>query len=117
MSDSELASLQERFGGNGLAMLSLPCSGKMTIPYLLKAFEKGADGVVICACPEAECKQLEGNLRASKRAQAVEALVEEIGLGQGRVVMVTKKQDQIEKVIDGIQRLRRSCQLTVGSSQ
>jgi coenzyme F420-reducing hydrogenase delta subunit len=119
MSDSELASLQERFGGNGWAMLNagpqsrcnvigvpLPCSGKMTIPYLLKAFEKGADGVVICGCPEAECKQLEGNLRASKRAQAVEALVEEIGVGPGRVVMVTKKPDQIDKAIDGIQRLQ-----------
>jgi coenzyme F420-reducing hydrogenase delta subunit len=117
MTDSELASLHERLGNDGVAMLSLPCSGKMTIPYLLKAFEKGADGVVICACPEAECKQLEGNLRAGKRAEAVDALIDEIGLGQGRVVMVTKKQDQIEKVIDGIQRLRRSCQLTVGSSQ
>jgi coenzyme F420-reducing hydrogenase delta subunit len=106
MSDSELASLQERFGGNGWAMLNLPCSGKMTIPYLLKAFEKGADGVVICGCPEAECKQLEGNLRASKRAHAVEALVEEIGVGPGRVVMVTKKPDQIDKAIDGIQRLQ-----------
>ena len=83
MSDSELAGLQDRFGGDGLMMLGLPCSGKMTIPYLLKAFEKGADGVVICACPEAECKQLEGNLRASKRAEAVDALIEEIGLGQG----------------------------------
>jgi coenzyme F420-reducing hydrogenase delta subunit len=115
MADGELERVQARLGGNGVALLSLPCSGKMTIPYLLKAFEKGADGVVICACPEAECKQLEGNLRASKRAEAVDALIDEIGLGKARVVMVTKKQDQIEKVVDGIQQLQAELCATVGS--
>lgn len=113
MTAGELAGLQARLGADGLQMLSLPCSGKMTIPYLLKAFEKGADGVVVCSCPQTECKQLEGNLRASKRAEAVDELIEEIGLGKGRVLMVAKEQGQIEKVIDGIQRLRRSLKCEV----
>ena len=87
-------------------MLRLPCSGKATIPYLLKVFEKGADGVVLCACPESQCKHLEGNLRASKRAEAVEGLLEEIGFGKGRVLVVTKEQGRSEKLIDAIQRLQ-----------
>lgn len=107
MTEGELADLQARLGPNGLTALGLPCSGKLTIPYLLKAFEKGADGVVLCACPETECKNLEGNLRASRRTQAVEELVEEIGLGKGRVLMITKKEGQIEKVIDGVQKLQQ----------
>jgi coenzyme F420-reducing hydrogenase delta subunit len=107
MTENELQSLQTRLGADGLRMLSLPCSGKMTIPYLLKAFEKGADGVVLCSCPQTECKQLEGNLRASKRAEAVDELIDEIGLGKSRVVMITKKQGQIEKVIDSIQSLQK----------
>jgi coenzyme F420-reducing hydrogenase delta subunit len=112
MTEGELQDLQARLGADGLQTLGLPCSGKMTVPYLLKAFEKGADGVVVCSCPETECKQLEGNLRASKRAQAVEELIDEIGLGKGRVVMVTKKQNQIERVIDGIQRLQTELRAT-----
>jgi coenzyme F420-reducing hydrogenase delta subunit len=120
MTEDELQDLQARLGGNGLQTLGagpqsqcivigvpLPCSGKMTVPYLLKAFEKGADGVVVCSCPPTQCKQLEGNLRAPKRAQAVDELIEEIGLGKGRVRMVAKEQGQIEKVIDVIQRLER----------
>jgi coenzyme F420-reducing hydrogenase delta subunit len=116
MTEAELQDLQARFGANGLQTLSLPCSGKVTIPYLLKAFEKGADGVVVCSCPssslslraegQTQCRQLEGNLRASKRAEAMDELIEEIGLGKGRVRMVAKEQGQIEKVIDGIQRLQ-----------
>jgi len=105
MAESELEDLQARLGAEGLRMLSLPCSGKATIPYLLKAFEKGADGVVVCTCPEPQCKHLEGNLRASKRAEAVEALLDEIGLGKGRVLVVTKEQGQMDKLVDGIQRL------------
>jgi F420-non-reducing hydrogenase iron-sulfur subunit len=106
MTQAELQDLQSRVGSDGLRTLSLPCSGKATIPYLLKAFEKGADAVVLCTCPESECKHLEGNLRASKRAEAVDGLLDEIGFGKGRVLVVTKEQGRMETLIDGVQRLR-----------
>jgi coenzyme F420-reducing hydrogenase delta subunit len=106
VTETEFQGLQTQLDTDGLRMLSLPCSGKATIPYLLKAFETGADGVVICTCPEAQCKHLEGNLRACKRAEAVEGLLEEMGLGKGRVLVVTKEQGQIEKLINGIQQLQ-----------
>ena len=115
MTDSEVQALNERFAGDGLRMLSLPCSGKATIPYLLKAFETGADGVVICSCIPAECRNLEGNLRAAKRAEAVETLVGEAGLGKGRVLMMAKEQGQIENLIDGLQQFRM--RLSVESSR
>ena len=63
-----------------LKTVSLPCSGKMELIYLLKSFETGADGVILITCRKGECRHLEGNLRAHKRAQAVSALLEEIGL-------------------------------------
>ncbi len=106
MTEAELQGLQTRLDTEGLRTLSLPCSGKATIPYLLKAFEKGADGVVLCTCPEPQCKHLEGNLRASKRAEAVDGLLDEIGFGKGRVVVVTKEQGQSDKLMDTIQQLQ-----------
>ncbi len=120
MTEAELEDLRSRLDAEELCVLSLPCSGKMTIPYLLKAFEKGADGVVICACPETECQNLEGNLRATKRAEAVEALVDEIGLGKDRVLMVTKKEGQIQKVIETVQELQKelhAVRSTAGTKQ
>ncbi len=106
VTEAELQDLQARLDRDGLRTLSLPCSGKATIPYLLKAFEKGADGVVLCTCPAPQCKHLEGNLRASKRAEAVDGLLDEIGFGKGRVVVVTKEQGQSEKLIDAIRQLQ-----------
>ena len=74
--------------------ISLPCSGKVDIPYLLKAFETGADGVAIVTCKKNECRHFEGNLRAHKRAEAVEGLLEEIGMAAGRMaVFECGKQD------------------------
>jgi coenzyme F420-reducing hydrogenase delta subunit len=67
--------------------ISLPCSGKVDIPYLLKAFETGADGVAIVTCKKNECRHFEGNLRAHKRAEAVEGLLEEIGVAAGRMAV------------------------------
>ncbi len=106
VTEAELQDLQRQLDTDGLRTLSLPCSGKATIPYLLKALEKGADGVVLCACPESQCKHLEGNLRASKRAEAVDGLLDEIGFGKGRVVVVTKEQGRSEKLVDTIRQLQ-----------
>ena len=68
--------------------ISLPCSGKVNLLYLIKAFETGADGIVVLTCPKNECRFLEGNLRAPKRAEAVSALMEEIGVGRDRVLVL-----------------------------
>jgi F420-non-reducing hydrogenase iron-sulfur subunit len=110
LTDSEVQSLRTRFG-DGLETLSLPCSGKMTIPYLLKAFEAGADAVVVCSCPVTECRNLEGNLRASKRAQAVDELLQEVGLGAGRVLMIAKSAGDLASAVGGIEGLLAELQV------
>jgi coenzyme F420-reducing hydrogenase delta subunit len=68
--------------------IGLPCSGKVDVPYLVKALETGADAVVVVACPKKECRHFEGSSRAHKRAEAVEALLEEIGFGAGRIAVI-----------------------------
>ncbi len=75
---------------------TLPCSGKLDILYLTKAFETGADGAAIVTCKPGECRYLEGNLRAKKRAQAVESLLEEIGLDKGRTIVIQMSEKGIE---------------------
>jgi coenzyme F420-reducing hydrogenase delta subunit len=71
-----------------IKLIDLPCSGKVTIPYLMKAFETGADGVLLLTCKSGDCYYLEGNLRAGKRAEMVGSLLEEIGLGHQRISVI-----------------------------
>ena len=44
--------------------ISLPCAGKMDPDYVLKALVMGADGVLVLACPEENCKSIHGNTYA-----------------------------------------------------
>jgi F420-non-reducing hydrogenase iron-sulfur subunit len=83
----------------GLKAVPLPCSGKIDVPYITKAFETGADGVAVVVCREGDCIFLEGNLRAKKRAEAVESLLEETGMGKGRIAVIQMKGEGIEQVI------------------
>ena len=85
--------------GITIKTIGLPCSGKIDIPYLMKAFETGADGVAIVTCKQNECRHLEGSLRAQKRAEAVESLLEEIGMGTGRMTVIELKEDGVEQVL------------------
>ena len=80
-------------------IISIPCSGKVDIPYLVKAFETGVEGVVVLTCQMGDCKHLEGNKRAKKRAMAVDSLMDEIGIGTGRIVVLEVKQNDHEQAI------------------
>jgi coenzyme F420-reducing hydrogenase delta subunit len=91
-------------GVGTLKMIGLPCSGKVNLPYLLKAFETGADAVVVVTCRREDCRNLEGNLRAQRRADAVDSLLAEIDLGIGRIVVVPAG-DNIEEVRNRLKAL------------
>ena len=68
-------------------IVKVPCTGRVDILLILKAFESGVDGIYLAGCLEGECHFLRGNLRAKKRVQYVKTLLEEVGLGSGRVEM------------------------------
>jgi F420-non-reducing hydrogenase iron-sulfur subunit len=92
--------------GCEIDVISLPCTGKLDILYLVKAFEKGADGVAVMMCPEGECRYLEGNMRARKRAGAVEELLKETGLGAGRVAVIQMDDAGIEPALRKLEDFR-----------
>jgi coenzyme F420-reducing hydrogenase delta subunit len=70
-----------------LRIVKVPCTGRVAAIHLLKAIEKGADGVFIAGCLEGDCHYQEGNLRAKKRVAYVRQLLEGIGVGGERVAM------------------------------
>ncbi len=63
----------------------LPCTGKTDIRYLLEAFEQGADGVYVVACPIGNCHHVRGNERGLARLERAKLILEEIGLGAERL--------------------------------
>jgi len=98
-------SFGEREKANTLKTISLPCSGKLELIYLLKAFESGADGAILITCKKGECRYLEGNLRAQKRSEAVRELLEETGINSGRMKLIQQEEGGVQKIIDELDSL------------
>jgi F420-non-reducing hydrogenase iron-sulfur subunit len=66
-------------------VIRLPCTGKVDVEYIMKAFEQGADGVYVIACAIGNCHHEVGNVRATKRVEYAKKLLDEIGLGRERL--------------------------------
>jgi len=72
-------------------IIRVPCTGKVDVMHLLRAIQKGADGVYAVGCLEGTCHYNEGNLRARERVEHVARLLEEIGIEGDRVKPVKKQ--------------------------
>src|SRR5574340_981420 len=75
-------------------VVKVPCTGSVDILLILRAFETGVDGVYIAGCLEGECHFLRGNLRARRRVEYVKGLLEEVGIGAGRLEMFNMSASQ-----------------------
>ena len=70
-------------------IVRLPCTGKLEMEHILGAFEKGIDGILVAGCLEGGCHFQEGNLRARRRTDKVREMLDQIGVGSQRLLMVT----------------------------
>ncbi len=68
-------------------VIKVPCTGRVDVIMVLKAFETGVDGVYLAGCLEGECHYLKGNLRAKKRVKYLKELLAEVGMEPDRVEM------------------------------
>jgi coenzyme F420-reducing hydrogenase delta subunit len=72
---------------SNIKVIQVPCTGRVDVLHLLKAFEDGADGVYVAGCLEGECHFLKGNLRVKKRVGYVKKILGQIGIEPERVAM------------------------------
>ena len=68
-------------------VVKLPCTGKVDVLLMLRAFERGADGVMVAGCLEGDCHYQQGNINARRRVERTQALLEQIGFEPERVRM------------------------------
>lgn len=108
---------EEAEAGVEYTVISLPCSGKADLLYLLKAFETGADGLALVTCPKNECHYLEGNLRAPKRAQEANRLLEETGMGRDRVTVLSMNGEGIGEIVASLAAFREKIRSLPGQAR
>jgi len=66
-------------------LVRFPCTGRVDFTFLLKAFAKGADGIIVSGCHPNDCHYISGNFHARRRWMVFRELVEFLGLDTKRL--------------------------------
>lgn len=78
--------------------IQVPCAGRINPQYILRAFQKGADAVLVTGCPPGECHFTSGNYNARPRLQLMADLLQFLGIEPERLFVRWIKQTEGEKV-------------------
>ncbi|HEB02864.1 MAG TPA: hydrogenase iron-sulfur subunit, partial [Nitrospirae bacterium] len=68
-------------------LIRFMCSGRVEPEFVLEAFKKGADGVLMFVCHPGDCHYKEGNIRALGRYEIIIRMLDEFGIESERFVL------------------------------
>lgn len=63
-----------------LRLVRVPCTGRIDPLFAIKAFEKGADGVLISGCHPGDCHYSEGNYYARRKFELLDRMLPFLGV-------------------------------------
>ncbi|MEK6760114.1 MAG: hydrogenase iron-sulfur subunit [Deltaproteobacteria bacterium] len=93
-------------------IIKLPCTGRIDPLFIIKAFENGADGVLVSGCHPGDCHYTTGNYHARRRWIGFKHLMEFTGIDMRRLHFswvsaseAIKWVDLINNVTDEIKKL------------
>ena len=91
-------------------VLKFPCTGRIDPVFILKAFQQGADGVLVSGCHPGDCHYIAGNFHARRRFAAFRKLLEFVGVDLNRLqfswVSAAEGGKWVEVVTDLTERVR-----------
>lgn len=82
---ADLAGVSRMEYPSNIRIIRTMCSGRLDPGFVLRAFEKGADGVLILGCHPGDCQYIEGNLKAEKRVEMLKGLLTAAGFDSKRL--------------------------------
>lgn len=79
-------------------VIRVMCSGRVDPQFILEAFARGADGVLIGGCHPGDCHYSEGNYKTLRRFQLLKRLVKDMGIEKDRLRLEWISASEGEKV-------------------
>jgi F420-non-reducing hydrogenase iron-sulfur subunit len=81
-----------------IRVIRLMCSGRVDPQFVLDAFAKGADAVLIGGCHPGDCHYQEGNYKALRRVHLLKRVLKEMGIEEDRFRLEWISASEGEKV-------------------
>lgn len=82
---ADLAGVSRMKYAPNVRIIRLMCSGRVDPQFVLDAFAKGADGVLIGGCHPGDCHYAEGNFKALRRFQLLRRMLRDLGIEDARL--------------------------------
>ena len=91
-------------------LIRVPCTGRIDPVFIIKAFESGADGVLVSGCHPGDCHYNAGNFHARRRWIMFRELLEFTGIDSSRLHFSWVSASEGKKwvdVVDGVTEIVR----------
>lgn len=85
---------------SNVRILRVPCSGRVDVLHVLKAFLNGADGVIVTGCLIGDCHYIDGNLKAKSRVDAMKKSLTALGVDPERLEIGFASSSEGQKFAD-----------------
>lgn len=82
---ADLAGTSRKKYAPNVRTVRVMCSGRVDPTFVLKAFEQGADGVLICGCHPGDCHYQDGNKKTARRIPLLKKMLAQFGIEDERV--------------------------------
>ena len=82
---ADLAGVSRIKSAPNVRIIRTMCSGRVDPAFILKAFQRGADGVVVMGCHLGDCHYQEGNYKTIRRLPFLRRLIKEFGIDPRRL--------------------------------
>jgi Fe-S oxidoreductase/coenzyme F420-reducing hydrogenase delta subunit len=84
---------------DAIKVVRVPCAGRINRALLLKAFELGADGVVLAGCRPGACRYGSGTETSEKNIENTRDILDPLGLGRERLRFETFLPDEHDRLL------------------
>jgi F420-non-reducing hydrogenase iron-sulfur subunit len=84
---ADLAGVSRLQYPSSVRVIRVMCSGRMNPSFVIRAFQDGADGVMVAGCHPGDCHYIQGNLYARRRYALLAGLFDFLGIKRDRFLM------------------------------
>ena len=81
---ADLAGVSRLKYAPNVRVIRVMCSGRVDPQFVMDAFAKGADGVLLGGCHPGDCHYAEGNYKTLRRMRMLERMLKDMGIADGR---------------------------------
>jgi F420-non-reducing hydrogenase iron-sulfur subunit len=81
---ADLAGTSRSIYPANIRIIRVPCSGRVDPLFIIKAFQLGADGVLVAGCHPGDCHYNEGNYHTRRRFALLRPFLDYLGVDKDR---------------------------------